>query len=413
MDYLYSIASAAPNAGRAERVEPSIRCALISTHVDWISPCTLACPGIDFTTLDIGLPNPFGLPLEGNPDVVLLEKCAYEWLVRHERVEPVLKALERWPLALLDGGDRFELSFPPQILERADVVLKGQGLFRDRDLYNYRVGPVYPGAVWSEKIRPREKRYREDDLEKLRLSVPCFAVDLPAVRRELRARNAGMERSMLRLERIARNVAESALYHILATARHRSRDVHAAFGLTHVQRLDVVRALDGLSGTRGIIERDEPVLGTEYGRALPPDVRRAFVTAAKPYLLPRVGRVRYLRDLRRHRVVVAPCGYGELTFRHGEAWRAGAALVCQDLSHVETLLSIRSPENAVFCRSDLSDIRSVVIALLMQEDERERVAAEGLRKYAAWAADWENQLQLGIGMPLRELTLCSVSSPMG
>jgi hypothetical protein len=388
-------------------VEPAIRCALISTHLDWISPCALACPNIDFTTLDLGLPNPFGLPVESDADIVLLEKCAYEWLVRRERVEAVLIALERWPLALLDGGDGLELSFPPQIVERAAVVIKGQGVFRDRDLYNYRVGPMYPDAVWSKKLRPRAERYRSDDLEKLRLSVPCFAVDLPAVRRELRARSAGMRRTMPGLERIARNIADQALYRMLATTRRRSRDVHAAFGLTHAQRLDVVRALDSLSGTRGITTTHEIVFGTEHGGTLPHEVRRALTTAAKPYLLPRVGRLRYLRDLSRHRIIVAPAGYGEVTFRHGEAWRVGAALVCQDLSHVELLLTVRDHENAIFCRPDFSDIRTVVTALLADEDERERVAGEGLRRYVAWSADWQQLLRVAFETPLREVEIGS------
>jgi hypothetical protein len=85
-----------------------------------------------------------------------------------------------------------------------------------------------------------------------------------------------------------------------------------------------------------------------------------------------VSRLRYLLELRLHQVAVAPTGYGELTYRHGEALMIGAALVCQDLSHVEMMFPFADRENVAFCRPDLSDLRSTVEGLVRDEDQRRR-----------------------------------------
>jgi hypothetical protein len=126
------------------------------------------------------------------------------------------------------------------------------------------------------------------------------------------------------------------------------------------------------------------------------------VSAAGPYLRSRVGRLRYELDLRRHEVVVAPAGYGELTYRHAEAWRSGAALVCQNLSHVEMQLPIRDHHNAVFCRPDLRDLRSQVEALLQDDEMRSSVANEGRRSFTAWSRGWRDHVYAGLEGPVRQ-----------
>jgi hypothetical protein len=126
-----------------------------------------------------------------------------------------------------------------------------------------------------------------------------------------------------------------------------------------------------------------------------------LLTSANAFAREPVSRRRFLRDLRLHQVAVAPTGYGELTYRHGEALMTGAALVCQDLRHVETMFPFRDRENVVFCRPDLSDLRSSVEELLRDEDLRRRVGREGRRSYAAWAARWREHLYDGIEAHIR------------
>jgi hypothetical protein len=389
----------------------AIRCALLTNlRNDWAAAITLACTDFEFVTLSplaLGVsdaPNPFGLPEEDQADVVLLTSYWHNWLTTHHpgKVAAVMRVLARSARAVvgLDGVDYFELGFGPPALRNLATVIKFQGVFRDRALYNYDVGPWRPGAIWSEKLRPKASRYREEDLEKIRLSVPCLMMDLPGLLRTARSYEtsttgtigAGMSRS----QRCVRNVAEEVLSAALAAApiRRRPVDVHCVATLTHVQRLDAIRRLEGLSGSRGIDRIPVTVAGIEDdGRS---SVRRVLMDEATPFLCARVGRVRYLRDMCRHRVVVAPTGYGELGQRHAWALRTGAALVCQDLSHVDMMFPLRHRENVVFCRHDLTDLRAVVQELLEDERLRRRIAREGRRSFAAWSSEWRDHLEAGV-----------------
>jgi hypothetical protein len=116
----------------------------------------------------------------------------------------------------------------------------------------------------------------------------------------------------------------------------------------------------------------------------------------------RLRRLDYLRDLCRHRVVVAPTGYGELGQRHAWALRTGGALVCQDLNHVETMFPFRNGENVVFCRHDLADLRPTVEWLLADEDARRRIAREGRRSFNAWSGSWRAHMDAGITFHVRQ-----------
>ena len=401
--------------------DPPITCALLTSHsFDWGTGIALACPGLDFISLSpsaIGLPespNPFALREDDRATVVVLEQSWYRWLTLHhpERVTAVMRKLERCGdiVVGLDAADEFGLVLPPQVVEEVALVIKPQGLYHDRDLYNYYVGSPYADALWTEKLRPRQMRYRDSELEKLRLSVPCFMLDFPAVRRTARARETGATRvgarDFSRAERTARDLGEGLLWKMTAgtpIGRRRS-DVHCLVSLSHVQRLEAMRLLEGFSGSRGIARIPPTQIGgTEHGYSpLPGEAMAEIVASAAPYECASVGRMRYLVDLSRHRIVVAPTGYGELGQRHGGALWGGAALVCQDLSHVEMMFPLRDRENVAFCRPDLSDLRSTVEELLRDENLRQRIARQGRRSFRAWAAGWSDHLYTGIEAHIRE-----------
>jgi hypothetical protein len=398
-----------------------IRCALLTNfRHDWAAAVTTACEGLEFVTLNpralgiLDAPNPFGLPEGDQADVILLTSYWHRWLTtaHPDRVDQVMRVLERSADAIvgLDGTDHFELGFGPRSLENVAIVIKFQGVFRDRDLYNYDVGPWWPGAVWSEKARPKELRYRDQDLEKIRLSVPCLIMDLPGLLRNSRRYEAGPARTigsdLSRTQQSVRNAGEEVLSAVLGFAPigRRSLDVHCVATLTHVQRLEAIRRLDGFSGHRGIDRIPVTVAGIEeaHGGSSRADARSALLDDVTPFLSQRVGRIRYVRDICRHRVVVAPTGYGELGQRHAWALRTGAALVCQDLSHVEMMFSFRDRENVAFCRHDLADLRTIVGELLDDEALRCRIAREGRRSFAAWSSQWRSHLETGIAAHIRE-----------
>jgi Glycosyl transferases group 1 len=404
---------------------PRVRCALLAWHrFEWLCEACLHCPGLELCTLDperLGLadaPNPFGLELVERVDVALVSTAWYQWLaLRHpDRLDRVFAALERdaGTIVGVESSDELQLGLPPAGLARMACVIKGGGLYRDRDLYNYEVGPRFPDARWTERVRPRESHYAPPELEKLRLSIPCFLWVAPAARRRLRARREEQTRA----GRILRAAADGMVAPLLAVAGARGarpHDVHCVGSLSHVQRLDALRLLDGLgghSGLTGVPERVSGLAGAEpfwHGEPLTADARRTLTAQARPYLRAATSRVSYQLDLTRHRVAVAPCGHGELTYRHAEALAAGAALVCQDLSHAETMFPFADRANVFYCRPDLSDLRSLIDELLCDERLRRAVAAEGRRVYRAWTRRWREHLLVGVQAPI--FTALGVHTP--
>jgi Glycosyl transferases group 1 len=396
--------------------DETVSCALLTCfRNDWAAALTIAAPGLRIVTLAparLGLaqmPNPFALAEVEAADAVLVTGYWLDWLrgAAPTHAERAIAALERCGRVVIgiDGTDHFELGMTPRDLARFPLTLKFQGLFRDRDLYNYEVGPRYPDAIWSAKLRPRAERYRDADLERLRLSVPCTMLDLPGVRRVARRLEEGDARTVAggidRGGRTARAIAETAFSSALRVApvSGRTADVHLVATMTHVQRLEATRRLQGFSGARGL--NLPPVV-------FPPDagdeataVRARLGTEAAALQRPYVGRARYVAEMARHRIVVAPTGYGELGQRHGWALRTGAALVCQDLAHVRMMYPLHDRENVLFCRPDLADLADRVDELLADEPLRRRIAGQGRRSFHRWERRWREQLELGIAAPVR------------
>jgi Glycosyl transferases group 1 len=404
--------------------ERRIRCALLTP--EWREPqhrpesFLFACRGLELVALSpppVGAAetgNPLGLPEVDRADVVLVTSLWYGWLTSHhpERADEVLGALERRADVIvgLDGRCLVALDFPPSALERFATVITGEGIYRDRDLYNYFVAPEYPGANWTEKLRPRRPRYRDADLDKLRLSLPSFFATVPAIRRRSRAVKTVEEstrRGTMRAKRLGRDLGEALLLRVIGVGGGHGRplEVHCLTSLTHVQRIEALRLLEGFSGTQGIVSTrpDARISGTRFGfRSLPPEVRDELDASARPFSRERVGRLRFTLGLRRHRIGLSPVGQGEFSKRHGEVLSCGAALVCQDLSHLEVMFPFKDRVNVVFCRHDLSDLRSTVEELLQDETLRKRIGKAGRSSFMTWAAEWRAHLYNGIEAHIRE-----------
>jgi hypothetical protein len=123
-----------------------------------------------------------------------------------------------------------------------------------------------------------------------------------------------------------------------------------------------------------------------------------------------VDRLRFTLGLRRHRVGVSPVGQGEFSNRQGEVLSSGAALINQDLSHLDVMFPFKDRENVVFCRHDLSDLRSTVEELLRDEGLCKRIGKAGRSSFMAWASEWRAHLYNGIEAHIRE-ALSSEPSP--
>src|SRR5262249_47749978 len=140
----------------------------------------------------------------------------------------------------VDGMDNFALGFEPGWFEEVANIIKFQGMFRDRELYNYEVGPWYPGANWSRPLRPRAQQYSARELDGLRLSVSYMMIDLPGLLRNARryesrgAQTIGRELSLT--DRVARDLGEGVLSKLIAIAPvgNRPLDVHCLVSLSNV-----------------------------------------------------------------------------------------------------------------------------------------------------------------------------------
>lgn len=389
---------------------PPLTCALAAGHrFDWLAEAALGCAGLHWVALEAlgaGVPpaNPFGLPVESRADVAVITS---DWYERSRGVSPddalrALEALERrcGTVVALEGYDEFALGLAPEACDRVAVIIKGQGVLKDRERYNE--ARWRSTADWSGRS---PAGYSAAHLDKLVPSIPLFLWLAPGMRRLARTRKAGLGRvnGWLR-NRGDRLIAPSgALYRRLRP----TLDVHCLGRLTHPDRLTALGQLARFSGEQGITDVPGFVAGlSDQGHYLRPattslSAAEELPRAAAPFLVRRHAQVRYTLDLFRHRVVMAPRGYGELTYRHGEALAAGAALVCADVSEFELRFEFRDSGNVFFCRPDLSDLASVVERVLADPEGRWRVAHQGHADFQRWAKSWRSLLAAGIEAPIR------------
>lgn len=397
-----------------------ISVALIA-NTQWESPAlyALATPGIDWGTFDVrrlggtSQGNPFGLPIVESADVVLVSSFWHNWLLREhpDQVASVFKGFERRARTVvgLECEDAFALLLlPPSEMDRYALVIKSHGVYRDRDLYNYASGAPYPGDRWTEKATRLSQPYSSAQLERLRLGLPCLVRDVAHVRRSNRRRARAMggassgayTRAVWAVKAGADLTIRAGLTR--SPLRRRPLDVHCVGSVTHTQRIEALRRLEGLGGVRGITGVHERFRGLTLDAEFDKGHRDQIAEQVRPFARPAAARWRYQMDLRRHRIVVAPSGFGELTFRHGEALRAGAALVCPSLAHVEIRFPFEDGRNVVWCRTDLSDLRERVCELLVDEDRRLMIAGTGRRDMFVWERGWRALMDAAIAAPLRE-----------
>lgn len=388
------------------------------TPWDFASRYALATPGIEFRTLDVrhfGRPeyaNPFGLPIADSVDVVLVSSFWHNWLRTNypRSVTRAFRTFERSANAVvgLDSEDAFHLLLPPSELDRYVLVIKAHGIYRDRDLYNYQSGARYPGDHWSEKRARIADPYNETQLDKLRLGLPCFVRDIPALRRFDRRCSwmacGGRLRVRARASLASKAIGDLVIREAITRSRINGRqlEVHCLGTLSHTQRIEALRRLEGFSGVRGITGVPKKFRGLVLDSELTDHHRSWASDQAAPFMHPGATRLRYHLDMCKHKIVVGPSGFGELTFRHGEALRAGAALVCPSLEHVEVRFPFEGGRNVVWCNSDLSDLEERVGELLADEGQCARIAATGRRDILSWERSWQSVFEAAIAAPLRE-----------
>lgn len=384
---------------------------LAATSEGWFTDCLFACPGIELYSLpkrSLGLEeelNPYKLPPIEKPDGVLVCTYWYQRLQQKgdpavERVFSRLRALTNIVVGI-EGHDPIRLAMPPMGMDRIDLMLKSQGVYRDRELYNYEVGPYYPGANWVEKRTLARDRYSPAQLDKVKLSIPAFL----AMDTKVRARVREIKPYLGRFQRYTRalgdwvNSLETLVLDRLI--REPAYLAHCLGTLTHIQRLELLVRLksQGVTGLLGISRIPERIGGTPYFDDVVPEVELAKIrNTAHVHGLSREpqNRYRYRRDMLLHKVVLAPTGYGEMPLRCAEAWQVGRAVVCQDMSHVETLYPFRDRENIIFCKPDFSDIEQILHAVQSGEIDYRRIGRQGRSDWQAWSRRLDEVFAQGV-----------------
>ncbi len=387
--------------------------------------------------------NTYDLPVDSTADFILITSDMAKALYAERELDNFLAWARRVCRGIIgvDTHDGFRLSMAPDLIDRFDLVLKAQGEYIDRDLYNWNVGTFFGGRSWTRR-EDVGLGYSNDQLDKVRGSLPCFLAIAPAVRDRLR----------IRPQRLAavRNALRASAYRLPALYQwiplRTANGVFFYGSLTHKQRLDALQMFreHQISGRYAITDvpdlffgamtyvlsnhdsssecglqaldvtqlyndfADEIPSGAQDAQKVLKTLKGAVVTVSAEELRHvaelvtkeqlehgPISRTRLHWETWRHRLVFAPTGFGELTFRHGEAFRAGRTLICQDISHVKTLFPFSAGHNVVYCRPDLSDLIETVRWLQTSADATE-IARAGKREWEQWIGSVDNILDVGI-----------------
>lgn len=388
---------------------PHLHCGLLALrHSGWFEDLLFACSGLSVSALDyraLGLSdthNPYDLRLSDRVDVALVTPDWYGWLhtVHRSAIPTVFARLRRHAQTVVgyEGVDTFDLALPPEAIDHLDLVIKAQGLYHDRERYNLQSGPVYPAR--NRRVVGSQKRYESSHLDKLRLSVPCFL----GVDHRIRARVRKAKPDIGPWVARGRRLADLSLEITIALAQRTvppSLLVHCVCTLTHVSRLDVMRVLRGqdVSGDHCVTEIPELVWGTDsLTQPIPKALSEEWTQqlSALEMLCERQPRWRYRLRILAHRAVLAPTGYGELTFRQAEAWISGRALICPSLSFAQTMFPFKDRENVLFARPDWSDLPSLLSDLADDDALWTKIGTNGRRAWLMWRDNYDHLLRTGI-----------------
>lgn len=347
---------------------------------------------------------PYGLPaIDGGETLVIVSS----WLkslrgqgydVSHHVLPLLRRRFDR--IVAIDHADPFLLDFTDEVIEQVEVVMKVHGVFKDPELYNYAVGAITPRGRWIEKLERLGKDYRPENLRKVRLAIPCFVSVAPLVRQRTRPFYG---RSRVHCAAYAAaDLALGRLSRPISTRRPPRLTVHFYGTLTHGQRAIAARMLrkSSLPWVGGITQVPDCVQGygdrigiTEFSPAERQEVENAL--RKDGVMVNGLNRIAYQASMWDAKVVLSIAGFGELCFRQAEAWANRRVLVCQDMSHVETLYPLKPGRNVVYCRPDLSDLVEILEDIECNFSRYAPIAEQGYRDWLEWSANVREVIRTG------------------
>lgn len=285
---------------------------------------------------------------------------------------------------LLDQADPFQLDFAENILCLFDRVLKVNGKFKDTELYNYKVGAITSNGDWTNKNNLKDLQYNQNVLGNIHLSIPCFLGTIPKLRRRVRKyyQSESLKRFLINsVEHI-----ESFLPQKMSISSPPSFTVHFYGSLTHIQRADAVEKMQNskikyLGGITSIPPYITAYKGLGISEKLNENERKNIADKLSELMVSPLNRYSYQQSMQKCKAVLSITGYGELCFRMAEAWKNRRILICQDLSHVNTLFPFENGRNVVYCRPDLSDLTEILSGIEDNFQDYIHIAEQG---YEDW-----------------------------
>ncbi len=349
---------------------------------------------------------PYNLPTISSGDTVVLSSgwTLMQQLKGVDVVNEILKPLRlRFRRVVgFDNHDPFELYFSDQMMSLMDAVLKNHGVYKDTDLYNFRVGAPTPNGRWTEKDELREDPISSINLKKIHLTVPCFIGVAPQMR--ARIRHFYYKSS---LQRTVRGMSDWLFNKSVAMpTRNRAprHTVNFYASLTHMQRVTAVRMLrrSSLHWRGGITHIPEWVTGLRgVGIFCLSSTQRADLEAtlaAENLTTPPLNRLNYQVAMQDCKAVLSITGHGELCFRMAEAWANRRILVCQDVSHVHTMYPLESGRNVIYCRPDLSNLVDILDDIECNYRSYTAIAERGYEDWLEWSRRAQEVAEAGFAL---------------
>ena len=326
--------------------------------------------------------NEYVLPIDQatEPDFVLVDNKFYvnrAGMFGHDYMRAYIRRKSRShgiPVVAIDHGDQILSKYTAGDVDCFDLVLKGHGLPRDRELMNWEIG-----ARWGlnrckkiRRVRHEEFRYTPAQLDKFRSS---FDVGV-----------AYCDRSPCRLQSTFEPID------VFFVAVFNSLNRLQALKLSKEHFCTVGHLVEPtLAAPRGTRAPYYALIGFEEGKEDPHterpgyqrsvrQARRRFYDENRDLFGPRTPRWRFRFLASLSKIMPAMSGYGELGPRHYQVLAFGKTLVCEDLSYIESIYPFQDEENCVFVSDHLENLVDRVSWLLENRAARRHIARRGFEQ---------------------------------
>lgn len=375
---------------------------LVANNIDILIQNFMTSSKVEFYHLNFSwknksFPNPYSLLSIDNADYIIIDTGISPFIINSglendtEKIFSSIRAKSKNGLIGAEGADWFHLAQKPAIYNELDIILKSGGIYRDREQYNSYSGSCSSNHLWNRTDIPNPLQYNNLTLDKINVSLPCFIAVDPFFRRRLRKTSP----NITTLDRIIRNTQEQ-LFHFYMKQKSKNSSSNSKYhfrgSITHLSRFllgERINEIDIAGTYKLLFTSDEYMWGSKYGRKkIPLAYNQELKEKAKSlnFFGERISKKDLIDEMLSHGIVLSPNGFGELCYRHAEAWQLNRVLLCQDLSHVEMLFNIEHEKNAIFCKSDFSDIKERLLDL-ENDSYRNNIALNGKKEWENWISN--------------------------